>query len=142
MVSACRLLFCCCDGRLSGGFFLVTAHEVVVDESTTLRGLGREVCDVTAEQEHVSRLDLPREPHEHKGVHAKSWNYKRGRVNRHFQGYVRPPPLTESHLPADDSGIFSNIRQGCEWDAPIGHRAPKVGAKEQEEEEGQGQGLV
>lgn len=74
MVSAYPLLFF--RACLSWGFFLVTTQVVVVHESTTLHGLCREVCDVAAEQEHVSRLDLPRESHEYKGVHAQSWNKK------------------------------------------------------------------
>jgi len=87
--------------------FLFAAQVLVLDVARPLRQLRALVGGVAGEQQQVARLHLPREPHEHGAVQAQ-----RG-----------------GHLAADHLGrLVGDVGDGRQRDAPVGHRAPEVGA--------------
>ncbi len=51
------------------GLFLLAV--VIVEESVTLRELGPGICDVACEQQQISRLHFPSEPHEYQGIQGQ-----------------------------------------------------------------------
>jgi len=58
---------------LCQGFFLLAV--VIIEESVTLRELGRDVCDVACEQQQISRLYFQSEPHECHGIYSQGCSH-------------------------------------------------------------------
>lgn len=120
-------------GRRNGrdrGFFLVTPQVIVFHEASTLNSLCRKVGNVTAEEQHVSGLDLPSESHEYKRVEAQSCKKVRLYSNRTRPDYCyHSKPNTCGHLATNNFGILScDIGNSGQRNSPIRYWTPEVGA--------------
>jgi acetone carboxylase gamma subunit len=72
-----------------------------------LRSLGAKVHHMTAEQQQISRIHYPSESHENRRVQEQSCR----------------------HHWADNDGIFTEVRQSCNWYSIVGDWSPEMCAE-------------